>query len=248
MQEGGESALRSFLTPIQISHDHAVSSSGVIQTEPPGRSESFAFRTCSWKSFVHVFLGGDWGSGSWILHDWCSPDATTYQLLWVSVALEPYWYLCWTLRRARLVCDFGRMCEVSVELSLLADSACNSRRNIGNSDNHKIYAFQNAEKWILVFLKLEIHDILTQYERYNEPLVSGRFYLHLAYKPLITQRDWHLCASKHMTFGIRYHVAWPTIYSRPESEASCRWERDPHVENREGKFWVPYQISKLSLF
>lgn len=33
-----------------------------------------------------------------------------------------------------------------MELSLLAGSACISRRKIGNSDNQKIYVPQNAEK------------------------------------------------------------------------------------------------------
>lgn len=60
VQEENESALRSSLMNIQIYHDHAVSSSGAIQADPPERAESFAFRTCSWKSFVHVFSGRDW--------------------------------------------------------------------------------------------------------------------------------------------------------------------------------------------
>lgn len=45
MQEGDESALRSSLMNIQMSHNHEVSSSGAIQTDPPERSESFGFRT-----------------------------------------------------------------------------------------------------------------------------------------------------------------------------------------------------------
>lgn len=152
VQEENESALRSSLMNIQIYHDHAVSSSGAIQADPPERAESFAFRTCSWKSFVHVFSGRDWaGSHIWLVWPRCC---------WISA---PLGFSC---VRAILIplldqssrCDLGRgttslwlvfglISEISMELSLLAGSACVSRRKTGNSDNQKIYVPQNADKY-----------------------------------------------------------------------------------------------------
>lgn len=165
-----------------------MSSSGVIQTDPPEGSESFAFRAHSMESFVRVFNGKRlslWVSH--ILHDWCNPDAIRYQL--------PFVLLCWnptgTSIGSDLMTDLGRgtslwfvlglMCETRIELfllSLITTSAFVPMRKIWNLDNHKVYVPQKVVKYHENLGISKIWDscyYLTYHEAYNEYLVSGRW-------------------------------------------------------------------------
>lgn len=160
MQEGDESALRSSLMNIQMSHNHEGSSSGAIQTDPPERSESFGFRT-GHESFPHVCPGRDWTSGSYT----SCMTGVTQELL----DIRSSWFL-WCQSLAMLLSLLGQASWMQKwEFEVHKFSGSQNSWYFSRKENHWVVPAyfpqepklvpQNVEKYhrMLVFLNLEFH-------------------------------------------------------------------------------------------